>query len=199
MERKDLDRFMAWLAALVEYFPHTKVHCEALLPGYFAALRALPVCQLDALFAVVLQQCRFFPTVAELLALAALLRPTDPCARCPGGHGVHAGHTVGHYDLGPFCHSCDLDMPTPPGYRPPTRVPPRRQELPQQTATIPQEELAGLLADLYAAVDKRAAALEWPPGWPAVGYVSLLTAEAAAARRAALRQQAQALGQAPAP
>ena len=135
MTRDDALTFGEWLAELTEYYPHSKVHLDAVLPGYFGALGEVDVGCLRLLLLAVLRQCRYFPTAAELLQLAASL-PTPPgCPRCPTGHGAHRGHVVRHFQGGPYCETCHRAMPVPPGYVPYAPPPPVRPQLAEQGDT----------------------------------------------------------------
>jgi hypothetical protein len=192
MTRDDLPAFVTWITELAEYFPHTKVNLEVMVSGYFRALRPLDVATLRPLFDEVLRQCRFFPTVSELLAIAATLPTPDTCKRCPGGHGVHAGHAVKHYESGPYCDRCQVPLPVPPGYVP-YSVPRALPQIPERTDAFTLSEIQELLAPVYAAINKRSERLSKPltgEDSPNGTYRPRLGGDALEERRAFLREQA---------
>lgn len=128
MTDTDVDAFAEALTKLAACFPASKIDIGLVLPVYFGKLQHLSLAAVQALFSAVLDTCRHFPTIVELVDLARTCgaTPAATCRMCPEGHGVHAGHKVTHYPAGPYCTSCNVDMPTTKGYMyhaPATAVP----------------------------------------------------------------------------
>lgn len=185
MTPADHPAFWHLMTAMADLYDHTL--SELQLELYTAALEDCSLAQIQTALVQLVRTSRFFPRPAEIRALIA---PTT-CPRCPGGHGPHAGHTVAHYPAGPWCQTCQADLPVPAGYvatPPPPDAPP---QLPARTDVLSVTEVRALVTELVTTFEGRL-----PAAWRAVGQApdaAPLTPQRLAAReqhRAQLRLQA---------
>lgn len=197
MTPNDVDQFEEQFTQLMAYFPYCKIDKDAVLEGYFLACMPLPLDAIPRLFSRVIQECRYFPTVHEVLTLAQTLFPSKrsaaACPRCPSGHGKHEGHNVSHYPAGPYCNTCNADMPTPKGYLTMPPVGSSRTSQAEPVAQLPEysqtplrrEEVRELIQGVMDVLDKKHERLRGMADWR-----PLSDAEQLAKRREELRQQA---------
>jgi hypothetical protein len=198
MKPKDDVTFLKWLTTLAECFPASRVNVETVFHPYFQAMREIPVTLLGPLMAHVLATCKYFPTVYELREAAQQLGGGDACPRCPAGHGAHTGHDIRHYPAGPWCATCEADLPPPAGYlSAPLHQATGPPLLPQTTRELSRTEVREIVQDVLDAMECRSLALEAYIRPDADGhYTSSLSPAERARRRARLQRQAEAMREA---
>lgn len=196
MEASDRKTFAIMFNQLLAYYPEANMNTNLVLDGYFEDLSPLSIRQVGMVFVEARRTCRFFPKISELLEiaqhLAAESRPAPACPRCPSGHGPHTGHRVSHYPAGPWCDTCNADMPTPAGYltMPPairgTPTQPDPTLLPEYSQTpLTVKEAKEVIAEIMQVLDKKSEKLRGMADW-----VPTTNAERIAKRREELRNQA---------
>jgi hypothetical protein len=68
----DFDAFSAALAVLAHFYPNSKPNLGVVTEGYFYGLYVLSLEEIDQVFTRAMQECKFFPTLAELRDLGGV-------------------------------------------------------------------------------------------------------------------------------